>query len=255
MKKSLIWLPVICALLYTAASAQGPLLWVSNIADQDAIMEYRSKNRPNSKWSEAFKAQEKRQIALNGDEPYIVTHRLPNEKTVQWKVYTRWNVYLKKIAEKGIEWDLDFTFHEDNQGRNIQVMSATLISPQGEKIKLFDQPDDDTTSKFIRNVINKRWATVRKAPDGNIDNVDLDFRGRKLSFSSERFRGELQQMCIGEDQDSCQIIGRWWIKAGREGDVFFSVSKQSPNQITGYCTLDGDQLVNGELPRYSWKSR
>jgi hypothetical protein len=254
MKNQMVWTQILFLTFGTFANAQQKLN-VENTTDESVIMEYWPRNDRTSKTRELFKPNERRAIEIKGQDPFFVTHRLQNEKTIEWKVYAKRDVYLNELARRQIEWELDFTFHANNQGNSIQVMSATLLTSNGDEIKLFDQPNNDNTSNFVRRIISKSWNTVRNAPDGEVDDVKVDFRKGKMSFTSDRFIGEFGQMCICEEDGACHIIGRWRVKNGRGGDLYFSVSKQSPDKMTGYCTLDGDKVVGGSLPQYPWKSR
>ena len=248
MRTLIIMTVAACASLSSSAKAQRPPLQVINSHNKTVIMEYAGLNQPELKQSERFAPNESRNIEVRGDDPFFVNHRLANESTVAWKVYEKWGVYLNELANRNVKYKLKLTFHQDRRDRDIQVMSATLEdAATGEDIKLFDQPGNE--SDFVNNVINSSWTTVRNAPDGNVDNVELDFT--MFTFTSDRFRGQLRNMVVGEDDANCYIVGRWWLNNNRHGDVNFTISKQNPQVIRGYCTLDGDQ----RRQRYPWNSR
>jgi hypothetical protein len=226
--------------------AREPLL-VKNINDAPVIMEYVPQNG-ESVYTVRFKPNQEKPVELQDDDPFFVNHRLDNERTVEWKVWEATDVYLNKLAELKETYELQLTFHEDNDGRKVQVMSATLVNPQsGDEVTLFDQPGNE--SDFVSNIINRSWSTVRNAPDGQTDNVRLDFEN--LAFRSNRFEGRLQQMLVGENDSKCIIRGRWFLREERQGEVYFEVDKQNPDVITGYCTLKGEQ----PRKKYPWNSR
>jgi hypothetical protein len=235
--------------LSTAATAQTPLM-VKNTENATVEMAYSPVKRSNVTYRERFLPNQEKSITVRGEEPFFVSCYQPGENTEQMR-YVR-TTYLKRLAEsqqvgRQGPYKLALTFVGGRRGPRTQIMSAKFLDPDTDEVTtLFDEGGDE--SDFVNEAINRSWDTVRVAPDGEVDDVELDFGA--LQFNSGRFQGKLRQMAVGEDEMNCYILGRWWIKKDRQGDVYFTVSKQNPEAIAGYSTLDGERNRH-----YRWNSR
>jgi hypothetical protein len=190
-------------------------------------------------------------VNLNQPGLYRVACFLRNGESSPAQVSNR-EVDLRAYAQLQITFPLDLTFHENRQGRAVQVMSARLIDPQNMDDYELTVAGNDAESNLVDEVLRANWTTTFQAVRGPDVSGELDLdreasRGGPVFAADRGMDRRLSQLLAYEDAAGCHVLGRWVRQDNNiRGTFHFLVSRNQPN------VLRGTYKVDGERRKYSW---
>lgn len=233
MRTLFVLTAVIASVLVRDCDAQ---LMVSNSGDETIIMKYLSLSQWGKKMNEArVLGTSTVRVPLNGPDPYAVSYHFRGEDN-QVGVHAKVGrpVPLNRLADSGEVFDIRASQAASQvHGRiSSQTTSATLVDSKGRPIEIFGPPN--TASDFARGVVNSSWYSQYRAISGRDVRATVDFQNLRYGQL-----GRFTDVLVSEDGRRCFISARWAFGDYR-GDVFFEVSENSPNQMSGHYFTDGD---------------
>lgn len=232
--------------LATTARAQPPLKLI-NPGEKTIVLSYLARNlRPRPMKHVELAPRQTVSVPLEGDDPFDVSLALKSESdqpSFQMKVGPPDGVALKSLAANGRTLEIRLTLAAKKRNGRVlgQVMSATLYDENTDSdTRLISAPGE--ASDFVSEILGREWDTEFVAGNGQTTRATLDFDN--LIFRTNRFSGVFHDLAAFEDEAGCRLVGRWSAQ-GSQGNVYFSVRRDSPMQLDGEYTFDGrrDRLM------------
>ena len=238
---------LLCSFSNSVANAQVKLRVKNPDPEKSVIMYYLPSDRASedlSTWDwKVIGPNQTTHIDLYSQGLFRVACFLKNGASSPAQVTDK-EVDLRSFAMTGKVYPLDLTYHEDRRGREVQIMSATLIDPETETEQQLTVAGNDAESELVDQVLRANWRATFEAVQGaNVSGIlDLDReaqRGGPIFTANKGYNRKLSELLAFEDAAGCHIIGRWIRDDGDiRGTFHFLVPKNNPDELSGTYKVD-----------------
>jgi hypothetical protein len=237
----------ILAFFIIQESLPAQQLRLHNPGSQSIVMHYRSQSeRPKELYRINIPADESVNLTLRGDDPFDVNFTVLVEDgsargRQSFHVKVGRPVELRRFASIGKVIDVQAAIAQagDVDAPLIQITSAQLIAQNAVPFNghVFSTPAAARPSKFLSDVLEKKWRTVYQPINGT-GQVRANLSFKELTFETSSFKGRFTDLIVYESENDVYITG-WWRALSSSGRVYFFVRKDDRGKLEGRYTSEG----------------